>query len=189
MNLADKLSLSRIPLAIIFTMLYSETDRRLYLCGMATIFTALATDLLDGFLARRYKLSSQMGYILDGLGDRAVYIAVILTIGRTNQMEILVIWLVVFREILVYAVRLLSPEWFDYTPATRVLSKSHAVAFRLWCLSYLVADGIRLFRGRDLSEFPLYSAIQGFMLIVTVSVAYALVLRTARANLTSPHSE
>ncbi len=62
-NLPNFLSLLRLPLALLF--IKQNIALRTFI-----ILSAMATDGLDGFLARRYNKSSQFGALLDPLMDR-----------------------------------------------------------------------------------------------------------------------
>ena len=62
------LTLSRIIIAmVIFTLLMLENN---YLLAFVLFFIAGLTDYLDGFLARKYNATSQMGEILDPVADK-----------------------------------------------------------------------------------------------------------------------
>lgn len=62
-TLPNVLSLLRIPLALLF--LHQSVAYR-----AIAILIAMITDCLDGFLARRYSLSSKIGTTLDPLSDK-----------------------------------------------------------------------------------------------------------------------
>lgn len=57
------LSLLRGPLALLFAI--DST-----LCRSIAVFLAIASDVLDGYLARRYRMTSQIGACLDPLMDK-----------------------------------------------------------------------------------------------------------------------
>lgn len=61
--LPNVLSFLRLPLAFLF--LFEDSQYR----ALAIVF-ALITDGLDGFLARRYSLTSKLGTLLDPLTDK-----------------------------------------------------------------------------------------------------------------------
>lgn len=63
LTLSNFLSLLRGPLALLFLI-----DNPLY--RMFAIFCAMATDSLDGYLARRFRMTSQIGAFLDPLMDK-----------------------------------------------------------------------------------------------------------------------
>tara|TARA_X000001036_G_C20191036_1_gene607494 strand:- start:59 stop:595 length:537 start_codon:yes stop_codon:yes gene_type:complete len=66
------LTLSRIFLAALIFVLLMSPDR--YLLVLILFFLAGITDYFDGYLARKYNGSSQVGEILDPLADKILII-------------------------------------------------------------------------------------------------------------------
>ena len=79
------LSLLRGPLALLF--IYDSVFFRTF-----AILVALATDCLDGYLARRYRMTSQIGAFLDPLMDKffvSFVVTVLLFEGNLKLWEAL----------------------------------------------------------------------------------------------------
>ncbi len=70
------LTISRILLApfVLFSFTYGK-----YAIGISLFLLTRITDILDGFLARRYKSETKIGALIDQIADRIVMIA--LTVG------------------------------------------------------------------------------------------------------------
>jgi CDP-diacylglycerol---glycerol-3-phosphate 3-phosphatidyltransferase len=66
-SLPNQVTLSRLVLAIGMFVLI---DRRLWLAALVVLAVAGFTDWLDGYLARRMKMTSALGRILDPLVDK-----------------------------------------------------------------------------------------------------------------------
>jgi cardiolipin synthase (CMP-forming) len=84
-TIADLLTGSRVPLAIAFLLIPHAGWR------FAILAVAAATDLLDGFLARRFG-SSRLGAFLDPVADKlfmACAFAVVLLSGQLTWYEII----------------------------------------------------------------------------------------------------
>lgn len=84
LTVADVFTALRIPLAVVF-VLVPDFDWRL-----ATVLVASASDLLDGFLARRYG-SSRIGAFLDPVADKlfmAATFGVVAFSGRLAWYEV-----------------------------------------------------------------------------------------------------
>lgn len=182
MSTADALSLSRIPLAAAFLLIYSPDSKVLFLLAFAIIVIALATDFLDGYNARRSGTTSRRGYLLDGLGDRSVYIALILTIHSVHSPSIILTWLLVFREVAVYGVRLLVTNWYSLTPQVRHLSQIHALLLRLWILSFFLIDADSLFFRSEILSYRQTTVWQWLLALATLIVAYYAVARLVRIS-------
>lgn len=77
--LPNLLSLLRIPLAFLF-LIDDSWYRSTALVG------AMLTDVLDGFLARRYQQSSQLGAWLDPLADKFFMLFALIVFFLENRM-------------------------------------------------------------------------------------------------------
>lgn len=83
--MADLLTASRVPLALAFLLVPHNGAR------LAILAVAAATDLLDGFLARRFG-SSRLGAVLDPVADKlfmACAFTVVLLSGELAWFEVL----------------------------------------------------------------------------------------------------
>ena len=85
MNLPNKISLARIALIPVFIALYYLTvipHNFLY----ATIVFAVAafTDFLDGHIARKYNLVTDLGKFLDPIADKVLVLTAMI-LWNTNQ--------------------------------------------------------------------------------------------------------
>jgi len=170
--LPDLLSIARVPCAVLFIAIYDGTDRRRFTIALGIITIALITDFLDGALARRLGVSSKHGYILDGLGDRAVYVALFLAFLVQQEIGMVVTWLLVFREIAIYAVRLFSGDWFEVSRSVRFMSLLHAGLIRLWILSVLARHALALYADLSLEERPSLFLIPHLLLASALVVSY-----------------
>lgn len=86
---ADALTLSRLPLAVVFLVVEEPIVRA------SALAVAAASDLLDGWLARRYG-GSRLGVVLDPVVDKLFMVAgfwVVLRSGLLNPFEILAVLL------------------------------------------------------------------------------------------------
>lgn len=171
-SLPNALSLLRILISVLILATYSGKNPYLYSLAIALIALAILTDVLDGYLARRLKVTSELGYILDGLGDRAAYVAIILCLVLIHSVPLFIAWLFIFREVLVYALRLLRKNWYRNNKPLRKYSRWHALGIRLWFLLYLAADGLRIFTSINLYRYSLLGILQHGTAIITIIIAY-----------------
>lgn len=79
-TLADVLTLSRLPLAVLFLVL-GDPGARLGILALAA-----ATDLLDGFLARRIG-GSRWGAFLDPVADKLFMLAGFLVVAVSGELR------------------------------------------------------------------------------------------------------
>jgi len=59
------------------------------------------SDALDGFLARYFNAISRIGSFLDPLADKALVVTIFVTLGTLGRMPLWLVFLVVFRDILI----------------------------------------------------------------------------------------
>jgi len=97
------LSLSRVFLASLLVVLFSSKNFTMFCVSMAIVAVAVLTDILDGYLARRWDLESELGYYLDGLGNKSFTVAICLIMTNFYPVFTLLIWALICREIFLYA--------------------------------------------------------------------------------------
>ena len=114
------LTLSRIFLgAIIFALL---TRPEGYLLAFILFFVAGVTDYFDGYLARKYNLTSQIGEILDPIADKILIVFVLfgLSVNLASYFIAFMASLIITREIWVGALRDFNARQ-GHSDATKVI--------------------------------------------------------------------
>lgn len=103
--LINLLTLSRIFIAIIIFALLMLNNY--YIVAFVLFFVAGLTDYFDGFLARKYDASSQMGEILDPIADKILIIFLFfgLALNLSSYLIGFAGALIITREIWVSALR------------------------------------------------------------------------------------
>ncbi len=101
-TVSNMLSLSRIVLSIPFmlVMLLDVPGARWW--GLAILAVGIATDKLDGVLARKRNEISEWGKILDPLGDKVGLGAVALVLVLQNVLPLWFLLLLVGRDLLIF---------------------------------------------------------------------------------------
>ena len=99
------LTLSRIVLAALIFILLMSPDR--YFLALALFFLAGITDYFDGYFARKYNSTSQLGEILDPIADKILILFVLfgLAINLSSYLIGFIGAIVITREIWVGALR------------------------------------------------------------------------------------
>jgi cardiolipin synthase len=88
-----------------------------------------ASDAVDGFLAKRFGMTSELGAHLDPLADKALIVSIYVALGITEAIPRWIVILVVSRDILIIGGVMLS--WFLGNPITvrpLLVSKLNTVA-------------------------------------------------------------
>ena len=104
-HFTNLLTLSRIFLGSVIFLLLTRPEG--YLLAFLLFFVAGATDYFDGYLARKYNLTSQIGEILDPIADKILILFVLfgLSVNLTSYFIAFMGSLIITREIWVGALR------------------------------------------------------------------------------------
>jgi hypothetical protein len=106
------------------------------------------------------------------MGDRALQLAMVLIILVRYSFHPLFVWLLIFRDIGIYAVRVLSKDWLRKSRRMRSISLFHCTALRIWFCLFIVRDGFRVFTRSDLLGTPIFEVTQMSILCITICVSY-----------------
>lgn len=104
---ATKITLLRVALIPVFLVL-AYTDHRII--ATAVFIIASLSDLLDGYIARRYNQVSNFGKFMDPLADKILVLAAMCFLVEKGQMPGWVMAIVLFREFAVSGLRLVAAE-------------------------------------------------------------------------------
>jgi CDP-diacylglycerol--glycerol-3-phosphate 3-phosphatidyltransferase len=170
-RIPNLLSLSRIVFSIAVLILSANLTITAYAVMIVLVVLAMLTDYLDGYLARRWQVATDVGYVLDTLGDRAVHLSLTLVVLVRFTISPVIVWLLVFRDIGICAVRLLSINWTAKSKKARWMSLIHATAVRIWLGLFLLRDGVRIYLKRDILDAVWFEAMQ--LGIITLSIAFS----------------
>jgi CDP-diacylglycerol--glycerol-3-phosphate 3-phosphatidyltransferase len=88
-----------IPLWVLLDNFNSDTAR--YAAFLVCIFGAV-TDILDGYLARRYNQVTEMGKIIDPLADKVVISVVIIKMFLIGDINSTYFLLIIGRDVLIF---------------------------------------------------------------------------------------
>lgn len=170
-NLPNIFSIFRIILAIILLPIYLLNTKTGYIISIGIITVAAISDYLDGRLARAFDVASLKGYIIDGLGDRAIHISLVLIFYANFNVNILIVWLLIFREVTIYALRILADDW-NKIKELRRLSLLYVYFLRFWFLNYLIIDSMNLFYANDLYQYFFIVLLQYTLIIIAICIGY-----------------
>ena len=133
------ISAFRICLVPVFIITYFSgvRDSKIY----AALVYAIATisDFFDGFLARKYNVSSNLGKVLDPLGDKLMTIAVLASITIDMLIPVWAVILVVSKEV-VMAIGgfVIHKKASVEIPPSNIIGKTSTVVFFLVCITLML---------------------------------------------------
>lgn len=110
MNLANALTISRIISVPVIAVLLLR-DNLLYSLISALLFSlATITDYLDGYLARRLNMESDLGKLLDPLADKLLISTVLVMLIPLHRVPAWMVAVIIGREMAVTGLRGLASE-------------------------------------------------------------------------------
>jgi cardiolipin synthase (CMP-forming) len=118
------------------------------------------SDLVDGYLAKRFNMATELGAFLDPLADKALIVSIYVTLGIAGAIPRWLVILVVSRDIMIVGAIILS--WLMNNPVELKplkVSKLNTVAQILLALVVLASLAF---------EFEAWWAIQGLTALVTI---------------------
>ena len=81
MNLPNLLSLLRLCLVPVFAVVFFSPDPNSHSWAALIYAVAFATDIADGYIARRFDMITKLGRILDPLADKLMTFTVIICVA------------------------------------------------------------------------------------------------------------
>ncbi|CAN5248399.1 MAG: CDP-diacylglycerol--glycerol-3-phosphate 3-phosphatidyltransferase [Actinobacteria bacterium] len=110
MTLPDQLTVLRVAAVPVVILLYAWDFPNHSYWATAVFVVAMATDQLDGWLARRSGTSSPLGKLLDPVADKVLVLAALVMLIGEGVAPAWMVALIVVREILVSGLRLAAIE-------------------------------------------------------------------------------
>lgn len=110
MTLPDQLTVLRVAAVPVVILLYAWDFPNHAYWATAVFVVAMATDQVDGWLARRSGTSSPLGKLLDPVADKVLVLAALVMLIGEGVAPAWMVALIVVREILVSGLRLAAIE-------------------------------------------------------------------------------
>jgi len=167
MNVANKISTFRIlsvPFFVACLVYYTPEKQFLRYLALFIFLLGVISDGLDGFIARRAKLQSKAGLILDPLGDKLLLMSAFIFLSPISRMglkfPLWVSFIVISRDVIIiigavviYMVKqsldVYPTRWGKLTTTSQMLSvicvlmQSHAASVLWWiAVVFTVVSGI-----------------------------------------------
>lgn len=112
MNLPNKLTILRVimvPFFVAFLLLTPQYFRMKWI-AFALFAAASLTDLLDGYIARKYNLVTNFGKFMDPLADKLLVSAALVCLTALGQIPAWMTIVIISREFIISGFRLIAAE-------------------------------------------------------------------------------
>ena len=108
-NIPNVLTLLRFFSVPIFIYLLLQPDLSSRIIAFSLFALASITDLVDGYIARRFKQETELGKFMDPLADKALVTAAFLTfIFLSEQVQLWMVLIIIGRDMMITGMRWLA---------------------------------------------------------------------------------
>lgn len=165
MNIPNRLTIARIFFVPLLVVMVVNERISLHLDGvqitndliaLGIFWVAAATDLLDGYLARRWKQVTTIGTLLDPIADKLLVSAALIALVQENVVPAWLVVLLIGREFAVSGLRGIAASE-GFTIAASELGKTKTVS-QVAAISLLMLS-IRHARVTPVANFSLYVVV------------------------------
>ncbi len=108
MNLPNKITITRIVLAFVFMFFLFSKGVVCKSLALVTFIIAAFSDYLDGFLAKKYNMTSDFGKIMDPVADKVLTLAAFLAFVEMKLVPAWMVVIIIMRELLITSIRLMA---------------------------------------------------------------------------------
>jgi CDP-diacylglycerol---glycerol-3-phosphate 3-phosphatidyltransferase len=154
-NAPNLLSFSRIVATILVFVLVIIDQPLSFLIATIIFFLASMTDLLDGYLARRYHIVSPLGVFLDLTADKIFVSAILIAYVQIGLVPAWIVVIIITREFLVTGLRSVASAKGTVIPAGK-LGKQKTF------ITLVAIGGILLAKGVGANHLSLYPLLLNF---------------------------
>lgn len=167
MNLANKITFVRLALIPIYILLVLLTNNHL---SMLIVFSVASfTDFLDGYIARKYNMVTDLGKLLDPLVDKILTLSAFILMSSMGVIHPVITIIVVSRELIVSVFRALAASK-QVVIAADIFGKVKTV---LQILSIIV---YHLFHITGIENMLFFHILIGMMTILTLFSGFKYIL-------------
>jgi CDP-diacylglycerol--glycerol-3-phosphate 3-phosphatidyltransferase len=117
MNWANRLTVSRLGLTILFVLALNSQWPFAYTLALVLFIIAGITDYVDGEIARRYKFVTNFGKLMDPLVDKIMIAAAFISLVPLKAIPAWAATIVVARDFLITGLRLMASSEGRILPA------------------------------------------------------------------------
>jgi len=122
------------------------------------------SDGVDGFIAKRFRVESELGSYLDPIADKVMLVGVYVTLGVQSYIALWLVILIVFRDVLIVGGTVLS-QLIDRPVKMQPLfiSKVNTVA------QIVLAAGVLAELTFEFADMPVITALEYLVAVTTVT--------------------
>ena len=161
----------RIILIVPFMIMFYNKN---YISALIVLIISGMTDFLDGFIARTFNQTSQLGKYLDPLADKLTLFAVGFCVGVMFPPLFPIIILLVIKDILMIAGSIMLLKRSINPPSSRWYGKAATFSFYVSALTSVTV----YFFGADLFRLVSLMFLVTFVLMFTAMIRYYKIFKS-----------
>ena len=137
-TISNLLSFIRLLMAIPFWILLNNNSTNPNYDVLLLTIVAAATDMLDGFLARKLNQVSEWGKIIDPLADKVCMSAIVLQLFIHNRLEPSLFFVIISRDIIILIAGIFVTKKLGKVLPSNILGKISVLIIGLYVMFILV---------------------------------------------------
>ena len=169
MSIPNLITLGRILLVPL--VVWAIASGRMQLAFLLFLAAAIS-DLVDGFLAKRFGMKTELGAYLDPLADKVLIVSIYVTLGITGVIPLWIVILVVSRDFMIVGAIILS--WLVDMP---IAIKPHLISKLNTAAQIVFACLVLASHGYQISAEPVLTLV---MVLVAILTSLSVVLYLAQ---------
>jgi len=178
-NLPNIITLGRILLVPVIVWAIASNQMTI---AFVIFVVAGVSDAIDGFLAKRFNMTTEIGALLDPVADKALLVSIYVTLGISGDIPRWLVILVVSRDFMIVGAVIIS--WLLDNPVPMkplMVSKLNTVAQVAFAALVLASLGFQF------NASPYEVILAGFVTVLTLlSVSFYLVEWARHMSATAP---
>ena len=120
MNLPNILTILRIFLAPVFLIFFLMDDPIMKIISLCVVFLAELCDFFDGYIARKYRMVTKIGKIIDPLADSIFHFFVFIGFYLLGYAQLWMLVVIFVRSIFIAYLRWLATKQDRYISAKKI---------------------------------------------------------------------
>lgn len=162
MNWPNTITLFRLLLVpIYFVLLPSINNEYKHILSIFTITLGYGLDILDGYIARKYNLITNLGKNLDPLADKLLLVAVGIGLWHTGRLPLWLVLFIIVRETMMILGGVINYVYTKIAIPANALGKFNTCYVYVLIISFSFQWGISI-----------YLAWGFVFLVITTTVTY-----------------
>lgn len=155
-----------IPTMYLLANITEHDHYRYFVLSM--FFLAYVSDILDGYLARKFNEISELGKIIDPLADKLFVLAIVIQLYIYGEVSAFYFWVIILRDMVIFIGGIIVSNIIGKVLPSNLLGK--ITVFSIGVFFIAVVAGAK--------EVPwLYNTLQYFSLLFSLASVFGYALR------------